>query len=301
MPRAARIKNNSGIYHIMVRSISEINLFQTNEDKERYLSIIRRYQKIYTFKIYAYCLMTNHGHFIIDSAGCDISKFMQSINLSFSLYFNKKYNRHGHLFQDRFKSRLIKDNKDLIATSSYIHNNPKDIKKYSSNPFKYPYSSMNNYINFNSLSTIEVDIFFLLNILSEDLELARIHYIQLVNKNLENPPEQYSYKNEKSDYRSEKKVLERNINIDIILKFLESYFPQSYNIYIKRNSSIIEYKALLFILLRSFSNYKLKDICHLVGNITLSSVSKTYLHGINLIHTNPKYNDLIEKFISYCI
>lgn len=300
MPRAARIKNNAGIYHIMIRSISEINLFNTDKDKDKYLSLILKYQKVYKFKIYSYCLMTNHGHFLIDSAGCDVSKFMQSINLSYSLYFNKKYNRHGHLFQDRFKSRLIKDNKDLIATSAYIHNNPKDIKKYSTSPHKYQYSSMSNYIKLRYFNKIEVDIYFILGILSQNCELARIYYVQLVNKTSGDYKEKYNYKNEKSQYRSEKKILDRNISIALIHNFLTSYFPKNYNISLKGTSNIVEYKAIFFALLRSFSNYKLKDICNLAGNITLSSVSKTYLHGINLIHNQSKYSNLIEEFVSFC-
>lgn len=300
MPRAARIKNNLGIYHIMIRSISEINLFNSNKDKVKYLSIMTKYQKIYKFKIYAYCLMTNHGHFLIDSSGCDISRLMQSINLSYSLYFNKKYNRHGHLFQDRFKSRLIQNDRDLIATSAYIHNNPKNIKKYSTAPHNYYYSSMKNYIYINSFDSIEIDTSFIFKILSTDPNIARINYIQIVNKNYNAYNKKYDYKDEKSQYRSEKKLIERKININLIKTFLLNYFPKNYNISLKKNSNIIEYKAILYILLRSFSNYKLKDICNLAGNITLSSVSKTCLHGISLIHTNPKYSNLIENFISYC-
>lgn len=297
MPRTARIKNDSGIYHIMIRSISEINLFNTNEDKDRYIRILSKYQKIYKFKIYAYCLMTNHGHFLIDSAGCDISKFMQSINLSYSLYFNKKYCRHGHLFQDRFKSRLIQDNRDLVSTSIYIHNNPKDIKKYSTTPFKYLYSSMSNYLNLNSDNKLIVDTTFILSIISKNPEFAIIQYLQLASKNSN---EKFNYKNEKSQYRSEKKFIERKVNISLINKFLQHYFPQNYNLCIKYSSKIFEYKAILFTLLRSFSNYKLKDICNLAGNITLSSASKTYLHGIDLLHTKSKYCNLIDDFILFC-
>lgn len=237
---------------------------------------------------------------MIDSAGCDISKFMQSINLSYSLYFNKKYNRHGHLFQDRFKSRLIQNDRDLIATSAYIHNNPKDIKKYSSNPFNYFYSSMSHYINKNVCTLVEINANFLLEIISSDTNFARIQYIQIVNKAYTNCNEKNNYKNEKSQYRSEKRLIERKIHINLIKEFLQSYFPQNYNISIKKVSEIYEYKAILFTLLQSFSNYNLKDICNLAGNITLSTVSKTYLHGIDLRHTNPKYDGLVENFISYC-
>lgn len=300
MPRSARVKDTSGIYHVMVRSISEINLFINNQDKDRYLSIISKYQKIYKFKIYAFCLMSNHGHFLIDCSGCDISKFMQSINLSYSLYFNKKYNRHGHLFQDRFKSRLIENDRDLIATSVYIHNNPKDIKKYSTNPYNYFYSSMGCYIKIKSLHKIEIDTNFILEIISSNSKLAIIQYLQIVNKDFSECSNKYTFKSEKSQYRSEKAIIDRNIDVNLIIKFLQKYFPQNYNISIKRNSEVKEYKAILFTLLRSFSSYKLKDICNLAGNLTLSSVSKTYLYGIDLIHSNPKYKNIVENFILSC-
>ena len=80
MPRIARIKKLEGIYHIMVRSISDVSLFKDSKDKDIYLLLIKKYQKIYLFKVYAYCLMQTHGHIAIDCCGADISKIMKSIN-----------------------------------------------------------------------------------------------------------------------------------------------------------------------------------------------------------------------------
>ena len=82
MPRVARVKHENGIYHIMVRSISDIPLFRDSADKDKYLQLIKKYQGIYLFKVYAYCLMTTHGHMAIDCCGADISKIMKSINQS---------------------------------------------------------------------------------------------------------------------------------------------------------------------------------------------------------------------------
>ena len=130
MPRTARIKTVGGMYHIMVRGCSETPLFKNDGDKDAYLKIIKKYQNMYHFKVYAYCLMTTHAHFIIDAIGSDISHIMHSINLSYAIFFNRQYNRHGHVFQDRFKSKLITSDKHLLTLSAYIHSNPKDIIKY---------------------------------------------------------------------------------------------------------------------------------------------------------------------------
>lgn len=68
--------------------------------------------------------MTNHLHLLLASRGADISQVMKSINISYVIYFNRKYDRCGHLFQDRFKSELIDTNEYLMEVSKYIHLNP---------------------------------------------------------------------------------------------------------------------------------------------------------------------------------
>ena len=147
MPRTARIKDENSIYHIMVRSISELDLFKEDEDKLKYLELIKRYQLKYMFKLYAYCLMDNHGHLLIDVNGGDISRIMHSINFCYAQYYNRKYKRHGHVFQDRFKSKIVKDEKYLIMLSAYIHNNPSDIKKFKYRVEEYRFCSLKDYIN----------------------------------------------------------------------------------------------------------------------------------------------------------
>ncbi|EYE87421.1 hypothetical protein Q428_13335, partial [Fervidicella metallireducens AeB] len=108
MPRLARQKKEDAIFHVMARSISEVDLFKDDEDKLNYLALVKKYQKTYEFRVYGYCLMDNHLHLIIDANGADISRIMHSINFSYAQYFNHRHKRHGHLFQDRFKSKMVK-------------------------------------------------------------------------------------------------------------------------------------------------------------------------------------------------
>ena len=137
MPRCARVKEKDAIYHVMVKSITEIPLFKKDDDKNEYLNLMKKYQTIYGFKVYAYCIMSNHAHFIIDPRGADISKIMHGLNFKYAQTFNKNNKRNGHLFQDRFKSKIVKTDRYLLILSAYIHNNPLKIKGYEKCPVLY--------------------------------------------------------------------------------------------------------------------------------------------------------------------
>ncbi|MDF2613481.1 MAG: transposase IS200-family protein [Clostridia bacterium] len=124
MPRRAREKCEHSIYHIMVRGNNKQDIFLDEQDKIQYLRRLKRYKERYKVEIYAYCLMTNHIHLLIYDNGQDISKVIQGLNLSYVIYFNKKYGRCGHLFQDRFNSIMVKRDSYFIEVSKYIHLNP---------------------------------------------------------------------------------------------------------------------------------------------------------------------------------
>ena len=142
MPRHARIKPKGAIHHVMVRSISEVDMFKEEADKYEYIKILKEYKELYRFNLYGYCFMDNHAHLMINANGADISKIMHGINFKFAQYFNRKHGRHGHLFQDRFKSKVVEDINYLYALSAYIHNNPTVIDGYEDCPEKYMFSSL---------------------------------------------------------------------------------------------------------------------------------------------------------------
>lgn len=302
MPRSARIKSCDSIYHIMCRSISDTQLYKDDRDKNKYLSLIKKYQIQFQFKVYAYCLMGNHVHLIIDSNGEDISKIMHGINQSYAQYFNKRYDRHGHLFQDRFKSKIVRNEKYLITLSIYIHNNPSDIKRYKHRIEEYRYSSMGVYIGARSDSFNIVDENFIFQLFSKFKDFARKKYKELVYK-CENDFIQgdSEFKNEKSKYNSERVILARGCNPQSILSFLEAYLGEKrVNIFIKYNRNAAELRAIYVLLMRCFCGYSQSDICKELGNLTQCQISRLCSKAVNIVQKNSKYSSLICDFISAC-
>jgi REP element-mobilizing transposase RayT len=298
MPRVARIKSEIGIYHIMVRSISDVPLFKDNDDKNMYLKLIKKYQTIFLYKIYAYCLMTTHGHIALDSNGADISKIMKSINQCYSAYFNRKYNRHGHVFQDRFKSKLVDNDAYLIKLSAYIHNNPSDIKKYKNNLESYKYSSLGIYLG---LANDEFNILnkeYILGHFSTNDIRARKAYLEFINQVSDSDNKiDVEFKAEGSEYRSERKILLRNYAPEDIIRFVADYTNTPFNIHVKFSHKHTEIKSLCVLIMRSLCNFTFKDLCSVLGNVTISNLYQLYEKGYDLIVKNDDYKGIITELI----
>lgn len=145
MTRHSRIKGLEMTYHVMIRGNEKRNIFMNDSDRSRFLQILIKMKSKYNFLLEAYCLMDNHVHLLINDNNNDISNIMKSINVSYANYFNKQYSRVGHLFQDRFLSQIITDDRYLITVSAYIHNNPVRAMIVEK-PEMYKWSSMNEFI-----------------------------------------------------------------------------------------------------------------------------------------------------------
>jgi REP element-mobilizing transposase RayT len=306
MPRIARVKLDGAIYHVMSRSISEVDLFKTDEDKKKYMTLINEYQKLYNFKVYAYCLMSNHVHLIVDSNGADVSKIMHCINFKYARYFNTLHKRHGHLFQDRFKSKIVQDNRYLIALSAYIHNNPLDIRGYEDCPEKYYYSSLAVYMGLRRDEFSILDKEFILNMFGEDKNKSRKRYMGLVLRTRTVPiddivKEEAEFKEEKTEYRSDRKILIRNFSIERVIQYVVDKFKIDKELlYLKHKKEIIQVRAILVLLLRNLCNASCREVCAVLGNITSSRVSKLSSIGVELISNDERYKDVINEFIVCC-
>ena len=103
MPRASRVKSESGIYHIMLRGINQQVIFEQSEDYEKFMEILNKYKAISGYKVFAYCLMSNHIHLVIKEEKESIEQIIKRIAGSYVYWHNWKYYRKGHLFQDRFR------------------------------------------------------------------------------------------------------------------------------------------------------------------------------------------------------
>ncbi len=163
MARSGRIKSSTGIYHIMVRGINKQNIFLGEVDYLKYISLLEGYKNKIGFELYAYCLMDNHLHLLIKEGNEDISNTMKRIGVGYVSWFNWQYNRSGHLFQGRFKSEPVENEKYLLTVLRYIHYNPiraglvKDIRDYK-------WSSYREYIGQNKIINTE----FILEIFSKN-------------------------------------------------------------------------------------------------------------------------------------
>lgn len=299
MPRTARVKDSEGIYHIMVRSISEVSLFRDSEDKNKYLFLIKKYQQIFRFKVYAYCLMSNHGHIEIDCCGADISKIMKSINQCYCSYFNKKYNRHGHLFQDRFKSKLICDDKYLISLSAYIHNNPKSMKRYKNNVKSYRYSSLGIYLGINNDNFDILDVNYILQYFGNVTSKARESYLAFINRlSDDDEATNIEFIIAHSESRNERKIIIRNFTTNDIVNYISKYTNTPFNLHIKFNHKNTELKSLCVLIMRSLCNFTFKQICTIMGNISASEVCRLCENAFTLVTTNSKYTNLIDNLIA---
>lgn len=146
MPRSAREKSKIETYHIMLRGINQQQIFEDEEDYQKFIEIIKNYQAICEYKIFAYCLMGNHIHLLMEFKKEPIEQVFKRIGSKYVYWYNVKYQRKGHLFQDRFKSEPVDDDPYFFTVIRYIHQNPVKAglcKKVED----YKYSSFVEYLN----------------------------------------------------------------------------------------------------------------------------------------------------------
>ncbi|MBF0479022.1 MAG: transposase [Candidatus Omnitrophica bacterium] len=125
MSRYGRITKSGLIYHVINRGNNKQVIFAEDEDYLHYLNTIQRYKKKFGFKLFAFCLMTNHVHMLIQvSGGGSISKIMQSITVAHTKRYNFKYQRSGHVWQGRFMSPLVSSDEHMLTIMRYIEQNP---------------------------------------------------------------------------------------------------------------------------------------------------------------------------------
>ncbi|WP_425449699.1 transposase [Dethiothermospora halolimnae] len=303
MPRTARHKSCESIYHIMVKSVGDSKLFKKDMDKEIYLGIIRKYQKIFDFKVYAYCLMDSHAHFMIDANGSDVSKFMQRINQSYAQGYNIRYERRGHLFADRFRSEIIEDDKYLKVCFGYIHNNCKDIPGWEGQEERYPYSSFGIYMGIVENRYYLVDMSFMMGIFSQDSKVAQrrcrdFMKIYIESKNDKKMKRHIEFKDQKTEYRSERHIIARNYTPEEVIVFVSNYtnIPKR-SLTERYRREVTEGKAVLVLLLNRYCDVRLKDICKLMGNVSQSRVSTLCSMGSRIICEEEKYKDIVDDFI----
>jgi len=146
MARPLRIEYPGAFYHVVNRGNAGEDIFINDQDRKKFLEYLEKAIERFEIRIHTYCLMTNHYHLLVETPQANLSRAVKWINVSYAVYFNRKRQRRGHLFQGRFKSILVDADEYLKQLSRYIHLNPmraKMVEKLSA----YPWSSYPAFID----------------------------------------------------------------------------------------------------------------------------------------------------------
>ncbi len=124
MARKPRVEIAGAFYHVIARGNNRQRIFKDSQDHRVYLKRLERYRERYGVTLYAYTLMPNHVHLLLETSTPPLSKFMQGLQQSYTVYFNRRHNHVGHLFQGRYRAILCERESYLVELIRYLHLNP---------------------------------------------------------------------------------------------------------------------------------------------------------------------------------
>ena len=215
MARKQRIHYEGALYHVMARGNNREYVLKDEDDKWHYLDIIKKYKEKYNFKLHAYCIMDNHVHMLIEVAEEGLSKIMQGIQQVYTQHYNKKNQRTGHVFQQRYKAVACNKDGYLLHLVKYIHYNP--MKANLEGGINYKWSSHKEYIqNKGKFADIEN----VLKIISNNKKQALKGYLEYMREEIDDI-EEYEYKIEEAQ-RCKLEKKKKHIGLEeLILKIAE--------------------------------------------------------------------------------
>jgi REP element-mobilizing transposase RayT len=182
MPRKARIDAPGALHHIIVRGIERRNIFKDNADRQSFIERLGDILSDSQTPCYAWALMPNHFHLLLETGLTPIATIMRRLLTGYAVYFNRRYRRWGHLFQNRYKSILCQEDNYLLELVRYIHLNPfranqvSDLKKLA----RYPYCGHSVLLGHHRNDWQSVDE--TLKLFSKNVSLARRRYREFVLK-----------------------------------------------------------------------------------------------------------------------
>lgn len=148
MSRPLRIQYPDAFYHVTCRGNERRAIFRHADDRKEFFRLLNRSLDIFEVQLLAYAMMPNHFHLLVCTPKGNLSEFMRHFNISYTGYFNRKYNRTGHLYQGRYKAFLIDENNYLLEVSRYIHLNPMRMKSQKPVEQRLQYLMMNDSTSF---------------------------------------------------------------------------------------------------------------------------------------------------------
>lgn len=293
MPRKPRIHYEGALYHVIVRGNNRSSIFEKKANKAAYLNIIKRYKKKYNFKLYAYCIMDNHAHLLIEVDRVPLSKIMQGIQQVYTQNYNKDYERTGHVFEQRYKAIICDKDSYLLNLIRYIHMNP--VQAGMAKGLKYKWSSHNKYLKEKSDL---IDYQFPLSLFSNNKKQRRKLYIAFMTEKEIDELENYSLSKEeiKKHVKDDEEEKTIQIDLDVIINKTIDYLDLSKEMLKSRGRSrkISTARRVIILLARNHTEASSVSISEAIG-VTKSLVSKI---NNDLLKTDDGVYKIYNEIIS---
>lgn len=321
MARPLRIEYENASYHITARGNEKRDIFTDKRDYEKFLYYLGIVHKRYKIIVYSYALMGNHYHLLIETPRPNLSRFMRDLNGHYTIYFNKKHERHGHLFQGRYKAILVDKDNYLLELSRYIHLNPVRAGVLRT-PEDYLYSSMYYYLS-NKTPPEWLNVTFVLDQFGKTLQERRNTYKRFVYAKVggSTNPLKNTYANsilgseEFIDDITSKFLRGKDISnqvpastslkygktLDDIAAAVMNYYQIEENTLTRKKDKFNKGKKMFVYIARRYTDNKLSMICKFLNNnVTPEAISKIFSRTEeDLVHSKDLRRDLenIEKLL----
>ena len=297
MARPLRIEYPGAYYHVMNRGLAHTNIFLNDKDRERFLVLIGETCQLWGLEVYAYCLMGNHYHLLVQTPTVGLSRAMRHLDGVYTQRFNRAHTRDGPIMRGRYRAILIDSEEYLLAVARYIHHNPVEARRVS-NIDEYRWSSHFGYLNkkrcpqWLNTETIlsrfgrgrhglmEYQGFMHSKIEQEVREFYSNSYFKPLLGSKEFVQRVMERIGKKGEVEGEKPEARRVFGWEIgeILRATARYYGKTIvQMGMKRRGEANEARAMAMYLSRRLGGYKLTEIGQVVGLEKYSSVSTAYL------------------------
>jgi putative transposase len=311
MSRPYRLQGENCLYHIMSRGDDRKKIYTRAGDYGKFMDYILKAKEKYDFYLYAYCLMTNHFHLLLETRSPNISKIMHYIKGSYTTYYNLRHRRLGHVFQGRFKSLVVDKDSYFLGLSRYIHLNPVHAGIVK-DPLEYVWSSYRGYMG-------KKDDYIDRDQMRRCLGMSRRTYQRFVLEGIQEPEDPLSkvyagfllgsVKFIKDKLRDlELQITSQDISYKRVLKDDEArseamiaavvtYYQVTIDELRRSKARPMRARQMLVYLLRKYTGLTNREIGEMVG-MQYSAVSKAGLTIERLLEGDKKLKRTITKIVS---
>lgn len=156
MARPVRIEYPGAVYHVICRGNNRQTIFRDEQDRSKYLEKLSHYCRDKSVDLLSYCLLGNHVHLLLETPAGNLSKMMQGFQTSYTVYFNKRHRRSGHVFEQRYKALLVDKDNYLLQVSRYIHLNSVSARIVT-RPQDHRWSSYGSYLKGKGIEGLKLE------------------------------------------------------------------------------------------------------------------------------------------------